>query len=73
METGRRQQSWSCLTRKGDCENYLLTIIDWNLVQQQKFLALEEEVLNEISFTKFLKQVDGKNWRLHLLLSQGML
>ena len=23
------------------------------------------EVLNEISFSKFLKQVDGKNWRLH--------
>jgi hypothetical protein len=26
-----------------------------------------QEVLSEISFSRFLKQVDGKNWRLHLL------
>ena len=27
-----------------------------------------QEVLNDFPFSNFLKQVDGENWRLHLLL-----
>jgi hypothetical protein len=27
-----------------------------------------QEVLNDFPFSNFFKQVDGKNWRLHLLI-----
>jgi hypothetical protein len=33
----------------------------------RKVFKNQEEVLNEISFPRFLKQVDSKIWRLHLL------
>jgi hypothetical protein len=46
-------------------------LIDYSLNRAcfAKFVARGfQEVLNEISFSRFLEQVDSKIWRVHLLI-----
>ena len=46
---------------------HLLSITNCSLrwYSKKRFYGLQEE-LNEISFSRFLEQVDSKIWRLHL-------
>ena len=40
---------------------------NYNALEDKKHLTgINKEVLNEISFSRFLEQVDSKIWRLHL-------
>jgi hypothetical protein len=60
------------LSKQTTKRNYLIELIfivlcaDWSAWEFQ-------EVLNNFPFSNFFKQVDGKNWQLHLqMLGQGM-